>query len=84
MKINNDSFSDSINIAGLILGLMNLEENLTQNDKQDLIDKFNQEANHLLSETHQHLQSQDEKMDLIIKQLESQEQLLRELIKNNN
>ena len=36
---NQLSFLDLINIASFCIGLMNLDENLTQGDKQDLMQK---------------------------------------------
>lgn len=46
---------DMVNLISLMVGLMNLEENLTQNDKQDL-----------LTEMHAHLQDQDAKLNKIL------------------
>ena len=44
---------------------MNLQENLTQSDKQDIVDNFNNRANELLSSIESHLRIQDEKLDKI-------------------
>lgn len=49
---------------------MNLNENLNQGDKQELLEKFSEEAERLLNEIHLHLQEQDEKIDKILKELE--------------
>ena len=96
--MNNDYFNDSLSLASFILGIMNLEENLTQNDKQELIDQFNKKTNFLLSEIHSHLEKQDqflkelsihlEQQDEQIKQINQkfnqQEKLLEQLIKKLN
>ena len=64
------TFLDDIAIVSFVIGLLNLEENLTQGDKQDLEDVVNQRIDGLLQEVHSHLQTQDKKLDEIIKRLE--------------
>ena len=56
-------YLDLLSIASFCIGLMNLDENITQGDVQDL-------ANNLLNEIHGHLQDQDDKLNYIIKMLE--------------
>ena len=70
--MNNKQLSliDLLSIASFVIGLQNLEENLTQGDKQDLLQEFNTRAEGLLSEIHNHLQQQDNKLDYIISRLE--------------
>lgn len=63
---NQLSFLDLINVASFCIGLMNLDENLTQGDKQDLMQRFNDQTEIVLKEIHQHLQEQDQKIDLIL------------------
>lgn len=60
------SLLDLLNIASFIIGLQNLEENLTQGDKQDLQKDFTEKTNLLLDEMHRHLKEQDLKIDTII------------------
>lgn len=60
------SLLDLLNIASFIIGLQNLEENLTQGDKQDLQKDFTEKTNLLLDEIHRHLKEQDLKIDTII------------------
>ena len=64
------SYLDLINIMSFVIGIMNLDENLTQGDKQDLMDDFDKKADTLLQEIHGHLESQDKKIDSIIQKLE--------------
>ena len=52
-----------------VIGLMNLDENLTQGDKQELMEELSNKADLLLTEIHNHLEKQDEKLDRIIKML---------------
>lgn len=64
------SYLDLINIMSFVIGIMNLDENLTQGDKQDLMDDFDKKADTLLQEIQGHLKSQDKKIDSIIQKLE--------------
>ena len=63
------TFLDTISLISFMIGLMNLNENLTQGDKQDLLETFSQKADDLLNEIHSHLQEQDEKIDRILEEL---------------
>ena len=65
--MNAEAFFDGINIFGLVIGLMNLQENLTQGDKQEIMQNLNNQADKLLKEIHSHLEQQDQKIDLILK-----------------
>ena len=69
MKDNYNSqlqFLDLLNIASFCIGLMNLDQNLTQNDKQELEEQLNTNIQLLLNEIHMHLAQQDQKMNLIL------------------
>lgn len=68
-------FIDVLSVLSFVLALINLDENLSQSDKQELIGEFNDKASLLLSEIHEHLEQQDSKLSLI-------EQTLKE-IKND-
>lgn len=67
---NQLSFLDILNVLSFYVGMMNLEQNLTQNDKQELEDELNKKMNFLLEEVHKHLKQQDEKIDTILTYLE--------------
>ena len=71
MLIGNNQleFLDLLNIASFCIGLMNLDQNLTQNDKQELESQFNTKVDQLLKEIHAHLQEQDNKIDIIMKKM---------------
>lgn len=64
------TFLDIVSIASFLLGVMNLEENLTQGDKQELMEDLSSKADLLLKEIHRHLETQDQKLDEIIKTLD--------------
>lgn len=71
MKDENQlGFLDLLNIMSFCIGLMNLEENLTQGDKQDIQDDLAKKADAILTEIHAHLQAQDSKLDDILTRLE--------------
>ena len=63
------SFIDIISIASFLVSIENLEENLTQSDKQDLQNELSDKADLLLNEIHKHLEEQDEKIDEILRRL---------------
>lgn len=67
------SFLDLLNILSFLIGLENLESNLTQNDKADLQKSLSENAECLLTEIHAHLEAQDEKIDKILKRLEEKQ-----------
>ena len=64
-------FLDLLNIASFCIGVMNLNQNLTQTDKQDLKDKLDQELKILVDDIHNHLREQDQKIDKILSLLGS-------------
>ena len=63
------TFLDMISIISFFIGLANLEENLTQGDKQELQQDLSNKADLLLNEIHSHLEKQDKKLDLIMQEL---------------
>lgn len=60
---------DVLNILSFIIGILNYNENLTQNDKQDLLGQLNNQTKVLLNEIHSHLKEQDTKIDSILEVL---------------
>ena len=62
-------FLDYISILSFIIALMNLDENMTQGDKQELQQDLADKADTLLMEIHSHLESQDDKLDKILERL---------------
>ena len=64
-------FLDLISIASFVISLQNLEENMTQTDKQDLQHDLADKADLLLKEIHKHLENQDIKLDNILERLEA-------------
>ena len=66
---NQLSMLDLLNLLSLSIGLENYQMNLTQNDKQDLLQRLHNEGSVILAEIHKHLEEQDKKIDLILKKL---------------
>lgn len=67
---NRQSFLDFLNVMSFFIGVMNLNENLTQGDKQELMESLSKQTQTVLTEIHSHLESQDKKIDDILKRLE--------------
>lgn len=70
--MNNDkqlSFIDILSIMSFCLSLENLNENLSQSDKQDLQNSLSESIDKVLKEIHTHLKQQDEKIDKILEVL---------------
>lgn len=67
--MNQLSFLDLLTIASFAISLENLEENMTQSDKQDLQHDLADKADLLLKEIHEHLERQDNKIDEILRRL---------------
>lgn len=64
------TFIDLLAMAGFLVGLQNLDLNLTQEDKQDLQHDLADKSKLLLNEIHTHLNTQDQKIDHILQELE--------------
>ena len=66
MGNNNElTFLDIITLLGFIVSLENLDQNLSQNDKQDLQNDLSEKADKILTEIHSHLEAQDKKLEII-------------------
>lgn len=57
---------DVLNILSFVIGLLNYNENLTQGDKQELLEELNNQTSTLLEEIHSHLKEQDIKLEEIL------------------
>lgn len=68
---NQFEFLDILNIMSFYIGLLNLNQNLTQNDKQDLQKQLDEKINLLLKEIHTHLEQQDEKINNILEMMKN-------------
>lgn len=70
---NRLSFLDAITLVSFLIGLQNLEMNIDQNDMQEQTQTINKTADALvtkaIADIHQHLQEQDEKIDMLVRLL---------------
>lgn len=63
------TFLDLVSLMSFFIGVMNLNENLTQGDKQELQEDLSQKADLLLQEIHRHLEEQDFLLQQILEEL---------------
>ena len=70
----NKDFMDELNIASFIIGLKNLEENLSQSDKDDLIESMSTTNQDLLDVLERDIEKQNEMLKEILDRLERIEQ----------
>ena len=59
-KLFNDEFLDALAVVGFIIGVMNYGENLSQSDKDDMIQEFNNKAQELLQQLEDDLEKQND------------------------
>lgn len=64
-KQQNLSFIDAVSLLSFFMGMANLDANLTQNDKQDLLEDLHNQLSNVVNEIHTHLETQDRKIDEI-------------------
>ena len=59
MRIMDENFMDALSLASFYLGMANLEENITQSDKDDLMGKLDTQSNAILERIHDELEEQN-------------------------
>ena len=82
--MKNEELIDILNILSFVIGLMNYQENLTQNDKQEILDEFNSQLHNIINQIEQHLASQDNRLDQIEQHLSIQDQKLNQILEKLN
>ena len=65
MTNNELDFLDIITLLSFVISVENIEENLSQNDKQDLQNDLSEKAEIILKEIHTHLEKQDKLLNEI-------------------
>lgn len=68
MKINDDLL-DSIAVISFLVGLQNLELNITEQDITNQTQDLDKRLRLVVDDIHKHLQEQDRKIDLILERL---------------
>ena len=59
---NRNNVLDAMSTISFLIGVMNLAENISQTDVQELV-------NDAIQDIHNHLEEQDRKIDMILKKL---------------
>ena len=67
---DNLDFLDIITLLSFVISVENLEQNLSQNDKQDLQNDLSEKADRILTEIHTHLEKQDKLLTEILNKLQ--------------
>ena len=70
-KLFDDNFLDTLSVVSFIIGVMNYQENLTQSDKADLLQQFNQKLEELLQRLEKDIDEQNEMLEEILNILRS-------------
>ena len=69
----NDDFLDTLAVVGFIIGVMNYNENLTQSDKDDMIQQFSKKTEDLLNHLENDLNEQNVMLKEILNRLDKLE-----------
>ena len=65
----NDNLLNAIQIVSFIVGVLNYNENLTQNDKDDIMQKLDQQTKEILQNVEKQLQEQNVLLKSILERL---------------
>lgn len=60
------TFIDVVGLLSFIVGIKNLDLNITQEDFQQMMQTLDEQTNTLLTEIHAHLEEQDKKLENIL------------------
>ena len=67
--MRNQDFLDAISIASFLIGIANYNENLTQNDKAEIMNKLDEQTKHILENLQKEIESQNEMIKEILEML---------------
>ena len=67
MENGKQNVFDMLDLMGFVVGFMNLNENLTQGDKQDIMKNLSEKADTIFKEIHLLLEEQDKKFIKLLK-----------------
>ena len=62
----NDDFLDTLSVVGFIIGIMNYNENLSQSDKDDMLQRINNNMQELLEKLEEDIAEQNEMLQEIL------------------
>ena len=63
------SFLDAVALVSFIIGLVNLEENLSQSDKDDIMEQLDKKTNAILERLESDLEKQNEMLREVLEKL---------------
>lgn len=66
MGLYNENFLDALALVSFIVGIANYEENLTQSDKDDLIQKLDRQTKEILENIQTEVEKQNEMLNTLI------------------
>lgn len=67
---NRQDFLDALAMVSFLVGLANYDENLTQNDKDDIMNKLDQQTKSILIELQKSIEEQNEMLKEILERLD--------------
>lgn len=67
--MRNQDFIDAVNLVSFLIGIQNLNENLTQNDKAEIMDKLDRQTRDILIEVQKSLEEQNDMLRKILERL---------------
>lgn len=67
---NRQDFLDAVAMISFLVGLANYDENLTQNDKDDIMNKLDQQTKSILIELQKSIEEQNEMLKEILERLD--------------
>lgn len=70
----NDDFLDTLSVVGFIIGVMNYNENLSQSDKDDMLQHVSNEIQLLLEKLEKHIDEQNQMLKEILSKLDDKEE----------
>ena len=65
----NDNFLDALALVGFIIGVMNYNENLSQSDKDDIMEKLDKQTTELLTAIKEDIKEQNDMLREILERL---------------
>lgn len=68
-NILENEFINAVNVADLLLNIINYKENLTQSDKSEILQNSQNISQEVISKIENHLEEQDKKINEILKLL---------------
>ena len=69
---DNQDFMDALSIASFVIGLANYNENLTQSDKAEIMDKLDVQTRDILEQISADIEKQNEMLKRILDKLNEQ------------